>query len=116
MSSTVRLVRLWSVLSLLRRSRTMCRVTSTGVFVKSKTTSWEMRISSASIFMLLISCASSLEFLQWCFVSPRRGLIISTSAFDKLYETEPVLSTMGRNPFYVFLRFHISGGDACCGY
>ena len=74
----------------------MCRVTSTGVLVNKDTTSCEMRISSVSVVRLQSSLASSLEFLQWCSVSPIRGLIISASALDRLYVTEPMLSTMGR--------------------
>ena len=95
LSSAVSCVRLWSVLSALRRSNTMCNVTSTGVLVNSETTSWDMKISSDSTLTVLSSCASCLEFLQCCDVWPKMGFIMSTSALDRLYVTEPMLSTMG---------------------
>lgn len=60
---------------------------------------------------------SSFEFLQWCCVSPRRGLITSTSALNigwiwlNLYS---LLWVIKRSSFCVFMKYHI-GGDTCCG-
>lgn len=73
----------------------MCNAMSTWVFVNNDITSCEIRISPVSIFVMLISCASSFEFLQWCSVRPRMCFMISTGAFDRLYVTEPMLSIMG---------------------
>lgn len=75
----------------------MWSVMSTGVLVNSDTRSCDLKISSVSTFMLLSFCARGFEFLGWCSVVPRRGLIISTRACERLYVTDPILSAMERS-------------------
>lgn len=72
-----------------------CDVTSMRAFVNSDTTSCEIRIFSFSAVIMLTSCASCCELFQWCSLASRRGLMISTRAFERLYVTDPMLPTMG---------------------
>ena len=67
---------------------------STEVFVNSDT-QCDMNISSGVMMNCSKSCASCFEFLDCCFVSPRIGFVISIWNFERLFVTDPILSSMG---------------------
>ena len=79
-------VRLFKLLSCSNLVRTMSSVVSTGVLVKRDMTSCESNLCRSNVMSFKSSVDCS-EFLHWCSVCPRRGLIMSITAFERLLVT-----------------------------